>query len=407
MDQSIKSIFDEGASHLEINSALLKKIHTYVIAFMNRNSDHVEFFGGNLLGVYPVRFKSSDQAEWFDEILKIDDVVLGFKIRALPTLDPDWIRGTDVANLSCLWLVHRIYNSRLSESEKEQGMIDCLLVLHFKLIGSLMARFFKYPADKSVALATYAALSKKFMIKQAGSWYNLLLMRAKNIISPSEVHHKTIVNFDPDASIQYMITDIQGRLKNIVKKMRAVFEIVRNQDAKILTMKSTIQSDGEVVLRDLVRNFTPYRRYAYQILSDKTLFIKDEIVRVICSAMHRMRMEDLYKTLDYLTLNYQKKEESKEIEDFIDETILHLFDFLGNDRSIQNNTGNLATVITRLRAVYMSSRSTDPMLLKMRDLGENIVSKATNITSPAALAPVRTGLMLYICLRVLSMKHYG
>lgn len=406
-DPTIKSIFDEALAHLKIDVKLLKKIRDYGQSFVNRNPDHVAFFGGNLLGVYPIRFRNTDRSEWYDGVLELDDVAVRNRIAELPTLDPEWKRGTDVMNLSCLWLVHAIYHSNLPQRVKDQGMIDVLMVLHYKLITSIMSHYFKYPADTSVALATYAALSKKFSLKVHGSWSALLYSRCEDIIdSRHGIHHKTIENFIPDESIQYMITDIQGRLRNIVKKMWIVFDTVRTQDAKILSSKMTgFSVDGEQIVRDMKRNFSPYKRYIHDVVSDPTLFIKDELINVVSSAMPTMAEPLLLETLQYMSRNY--RHDGGQIEKLLDETLLHAFDYLSSERSAFSRSMDMGVLISKLRAIYMASRGNDEALKKMRELGESIASKAVKSRNPAVIASIRTGVLLYIVLRTFGMKHYG
>lgn len=405
MAKNIRSVFDENCQHLKVDPKLQKELHRYQSAFVNRNEDSVHFFGGNLTGVYPVRFKSTDLYEWYDDVLGVNDSDIKAKIIALPSIDENWVRGTDVMNLSCLWLTHRYANNKaMGNAAREQAMIDCLLILHYKFITSLMAHYFKYPVDESIALATYAAMSKKFAIKQHGSWFAVLLDRCKDIISHDSIHRQTIERFDDDGAIQYMITDIQGRLRSMVKKIWAVMEQVRSQDAKILAMGGTIELDGKMVVRDMARNYTPYKRYLHEIAGDRTRFIKPELIDVITSAMHTMPQKLFGDSLDYCVEHYGK---DKHIVEMYDEILLHAFDYLHKDEGVFARSNDIGTLITKLRAIVMSSRSTDPALLKIRKYGEEVVKKATKNRNPSTIAAVRTGIYLYVVSRTMAIKHYG
>lgn len=403
--KNIKSILDASCSHLKIDDALLKSIHEYRIGFVNRNPDHVAFFGGNLLGVHPIRFRNADLNEWYDSVLGIDDIEVRSQILKLPTINPEWVRGTDVMNLSCLWLVHRFATSSLSAAKKHQGMIDALMVLHYKFITSLMAHYFPYPADKSVALATYAALTKKYALKVYGSWNAMLIARCEDIVSRSSIHLKTINTFNDDGKIQYLVTDTQGRLRSIIKKMRGVFETIRQQDAKIHTTKMTgMDMEGKQILKDLTRNYTPFKRYLHEIASDAQRLIKPELVSVIADAMYTMPPEMLIEVLEYVAKHYGK--DKIDIEALLDEIVLHAVEYLSEEQSSFLKTQDFATLITRLRANYMSSRSTDPSLLKIRQQTETLVKAVIKSKNPSVIAAVRTGFALYIVLVTFSMRNY-
>lgn len=402
---NIKTIFDAACAHHKFDSALVKAVHNYAQTWLNKSDDHIHFFGGNLLGVHPIRYTSSDRNDWLDELLGIDEGEVRKQVISLPTINEEWRRATDVVNISCLYLTHRAYNSSLPTDQKEQLMIDSLMIMQFKLLSSLIAHFFRYPADEKTALATYAALSKKFAIKQCGNWYNVLLERSKDIISKESIHLQTIIKFNDDAAIVYMITDIQGRLRNMIKNLWNVFDMVRTQDAKILTTGGTIELDGKVVVRDVGRYFTPYSRYLQEIVHDETVFIKMELVEVIASTQYTMPMELLTQTLKYVV--EASKSNDKVVAECLNETLLHAFDFLHRDRRAQEAMSDLGALITKLQAIYKASRSSDPALIKMRELGEKIVKKAIASKSDSTIASVRTGMFLYIVLRTMAKGHYG
>lgn len=406
MSENIKSVMDRHGAHLKFDAGLLKAIHQYRVSFANRNADHSKFFGGNMFGVYPIRFKTDDRLAWTDGILGIDEYSVRKDIIALPTVNENWVRGTDVMNLSCVWMTHRFYESNLSDKLKHQAMIDCQLVFQYKLLTSLMAHYFKYPTDESTALAVYAALSKKFALKKYGTWQAMLEARSEDIISPGEIHYKAIQRFNDDDDIQYMVTDIQGRLRAMMKNMYEVFLEVKQNDARIMQRGGTIELEGKTVVRDVIRNENMYKRYLYEIMIDRSRFIKPELVDVIAVSMKAMSEQQLFDTLNFI-VDSQGKPMWKDIETFANEVMLHAFEFIQSDQMLFERSNDILYLITRLRAIYMSSRSTDPSLLLMRKLGEKIVGKAITSRNPATIAAVRTALMLYIVLRVMSIKHYN
>lgn len=405
---TIKDVMESAFKDVKLEPSLYKKIHIFERLFVNRSDDHIRFFGGNLLGVHPIKFKTSDKNEWLDDILGIDESETREKILALPSIkSEDWVRYTDVVNLSCLYLVHLIYkmpiNGSFTQKVKEQVITEILLILQYKFFSSILSHYFKYPADEATALATYAALSKKFAIKQYGNWYSVLESRAKNIMLPTSIHIVTTLKFDNDDDIFYMISDIQGRLKEMVKKIWNVFADIRSLDARILSTGGTIELDGKTVVKDVSREFPPYRRYIGEVITERKRFVIEDLIGVISSAMHTMPDKVLFDTLNYMVDNYN----SKDVQDLLEETLLHAFEYLNNDRRARESMNDIGQLISKLRALYMASRSSDPALLKMREIGERIVSKCAVGRSAAVIASVRTGLLLYIVLRTFAKKHYG
>lgn len=403
--KNIKEVFDNALSHLTVDEAFLKDVSQYGKYFVNKNDEHVQFFGSNLLGVHAVRFLPEDRLNWTVDLLDIDEYETRRNVVKLPTVNETWIRGTDVMNISCLYLVHRVFNSDLSPKLKEQGMMDILLVMHYKLISSLMAHNFKYPTDEATAMAVYAALSKKYALKAYGSWHAVFVARCKDIIDRKSIHMRTIDKFNDDGAIQYMITDIQGRLKSMVKNLNKVFYDIRTQNAKILTVSGRVQLADGAVVRDMQRNLPPFKRYIHEVVLDKPRFIKTELVQVISSMMPTMAEKLLFDAL--FALHDKCSKNDKSALKLIDETMLHAFQHLGSDKAITGRTPDVGEIVSKLRGLYTASRSTDPVLQVMRDIASDLVKKNVKTKNESMIAAVRTGLLLYIVLRAFSKGYYG
>lgn len=405
---TIRAVMEQAFKPVTLGPALYKRLHTYERLFVNKNQEHIKFFGGNLLGVHPVKFLPSDKNEFLDDILHIDESDTRELILDLPSItNEDWIRYTDVTNLSCLYLVHLMYRTPVSgaftQRAKDEAMISVLLILQYKFFGSILSHYFKYPADEATALATYAALSKKFAIKQHGNWYNVLRHRAVNIIADNSIHLETIKRFDDDADIFYMVSDIQGRIKEMVKKIWAVFAEIRQMDARIVSTGGTIELDGKIVVRDVQTTLAPYKKYIAKVVTERNSFIKTDLIQIVGSAMHTMPEAVLFDVLNYVADHYN----DRMVMEIIDETLLHAFTYLSTDARARESMSDIGNLVAKLRALYMASRSSDPALMKMRTLGERIVRKVAVGRSEAVVSSVRTGLLLYIILRTFTMKHYG
>lgn len=407
MAVTISSVFDEVTQDVVVDAKLAKKIHQYQVGFVNSNPDHVAFFGGNLMGVHPMRFRTSDRENWFNEVLDIDEMALVDGIAQVTSIDAEWKRANDVMNLSCVWLLHAIQKStRLSHSQKEKACLDVLLVLQYKFLGSLMAWYYRYPADEAVMLEAYARLSRKYALKVAGSWSRLLEQRAKEILSPRSIHHKTFMQFQRDKDIIYMVTDIQGRLREIVKSMTAVFYQVRDEGARIMSEKSMETNlDGEVALKDKSRNYTTLLRYTKAVIDDKASFVRPELTRVITDAMHTMPPKQFTEVLEWMSVNHRGKE-AERIDKLVDETLIYAFNLIDKNRGLMSKTTGITPLLTKLRSLYMASRMSDSTLLLTKTLSEEIVQAAVKTRNSSVIASLRTAVQMYIVLRALAMNYY-
>ena len=406
MDISVKGVFASECTNLDIGLKLIKRLHAYQVGFVNKNEDHIKFFGGNLLGVQVVRFTDWDRDLWFNEILEVVPGPLEDRLLDLPEINENFHVSSDTMNLSCVWLSHAIYNSpKLTDKQKHEAMIDVYLILQYKYLTSRLYRLFRYPADPATAEATYAQLSYKYDIKTYGSWSAMFHARAEAIIAKESIHFRTITMMDDDSKVVYMLNDTQGRIRDMLKNIYGVFIRAHEQKIRISTTSSVVEHDGVEILKDKSKNLLAYGRYLNSVITDKNSFIREELVAIIEKMMHTMPPKLFKETLIWMSNNYRQNGAGA-IEEVINETLIHSFDYLSQNRDLVRNNSDLGGLLAKLRGIYMSSRSTDPVLFSLREKAEIIVKHATGNKNNSVIASVRTGVLLYTVLRAMTMKHY-
>jgi len=402
--ETIKSVFDDAAHDFVVDAKLIQRLREFERSFVNRNEDHIAFFGGNLTGVHAMRFRPSDLDKWFTEILDIDDVLVEEGIRRLPH-DQTWVRANDVFNQSCVWLVHRIMSSNLSPALKEEGSQLTIQIMQYKFLGSLLSHYWKYPADQGTAQATLAAMSRKYLIKTSKSWHDLLEKRAKEMVSSRSVHRRAYMEMRSDKEVINMINDIQNRLKELIKSISKVFYDLHSKGVRVNTEKSVREIEGDVVLQDKSRQFSTFIRYLHEVMDDPKSFIRDELVDVVADAMHTMNPRHLVETLEWMSRN-RLVARHEYITELADETLIYAFDLIASDRSMYNIRGGLTPLIAKLRSMYMASRMSNESLLKTKALSEQIVTQAIKTKNDSVIASVRTGVQLYLVIRAMAMQYY-
>jgi hypothetical protein len=402
--ETIKSVFEDAAQDFVVDAKLIQRLREFERTFVNRNEDHIAFFGGNLTGVHPMRFRESDRDKWFVEILEIDDLLVEEGIRRLPH-DQTWIRANDIFNLSCIWLAYRIMNSDLSPSMKEEGATLTIQIMEYKFLGSLLSHWFKYPADEGTAHATLAAMSRKYLIKTSNSWHDLLERRAKEMISSRSVHRRAYMEMTSDKEVINMVNDIQNRLKELIKSIGKIFYDLHAKGIRVNSERSVREIDGSVVLNDKTRQFSTFIRYLHEVMDDSKSFIKDELVDVIADSMHTMNPRHLVEVLEWMSRN-RHVARHEYITELADETLIYAFDMITSDRSLYNSKGGLSPLIAKLRSMYMASRMSNESLLKTKELSEKVVTNAIATRNASVIASVRTGVQLYLVLRAMAMQYY-
>lgn len=409
MTSLIKNVFEQVCTSVSFDQRLTMVLHRYQVGFVNKNKEHTEFFGGNLTGVQVVRFIDSDKYKWFEEVLDADEEELREKLHQIAALRNDngvfQVAGNPM-NLSVAWMIHRLHNAKeLPVAVRQQAMEDALLILQFKFITSLLFRYFRYPANRAVAEATYAMLTNKYSIKIHGTWLAVLRNRAKDVIANSSIHFNTIAKMDSDEGVVRMVNDIQGRIREMLKNIYGVFLKTHASGSKIHSSASVVEHDGVEILRDQTRGLTTYTRYLKSVVGDRNSFVRQELLGVMEKIMPSAPPKHTLAALEYLSANFLRTK-SDRVDEIIDMTLVHSFAYLASNRvSIRANV-DLAGLLTRLKGVYTSSRSTDPELLELRAMMEHLVRRAIDSRTDAVVASVRTAVLLYLVARAFTMRHY-
>lgn len=402
----LKNFFETSFPNLVASKELQERLTDFQIRFITKNQEHMEFFGGNLTGVQVVRFTPSDMDKFFIDVLEVEEEDIREGLFKLPTINQKHKVASDAFNQVCMFLIHSFLSSKLPEKIKYNGALATALILHYRYITSRLFRGFKYPADPQVAIATYAALNNKFILKRLGSWHAVLEDRSKDLILETGLHYKVLLNYTDDTKIKYAITDSQGRIRDIFKNIYSVFIKVHERGQRVKMTSSTFEFEGEEMLKDKTKGLIAYIHYIDSIIEDKPAFIKEEIVVAVCDIVKTASPLLLEETLLWMSDN-TKFSNQKIIKEFTDLVLIHSFKYLQNNRNVVSRTTDLLALAIVLRGIYTSSRSSDNDLYKLRELGEKIVKKTGNVKSSSMIASIRTVLMLYIVLRAFAMNHYS
>lgn len=416
---SIKEVYDRECSHLKIDLKFFKQICDLEARFVNKKQEHIEFFGGTLTGAHVVRFTQEDSDALLIDIMQVDDHSLTEQVYAVkdkrgnPMIVQSRHVSSDIFNISCFWLIHAIHHSPyLDDKHKQEAKIRVCTYLMFKYLTSLLAWYFKYPADPEICAATYAQLNYKFILKQTGSWGATIREFAAKAVATDGIHAKRIDRLDQDDDsaddnqVVKFLNDTQGRIRDTFKNIYAVFMETHTQGMRISSTSALVEMDGEVILKDKVASLATYTRYIKSVVGDEHSFIRQELVDVITKVMHTMPEKLLLTSLKWMCHNFGHTKEQV-VETALDMVTEHAFDYLSANQGLLRAKGDLAGLISKLRGTYMSSRASDEKLLQVRELVEDIVYEATRSRNESVIAATRTGVMIYVVVRMFSMHHYS
>lgn len=405
---TLKEVFDDQFRDVKFDRNLCLRVIRFSNTFMTRNDDHASFFGGVLMGVHPIRFLSSDRERWYEEVLDVDETLLADNFKKVTSVNHTFNVMGDVFNYTPIYIAHRIlYNASLPMNLRKEAAVHAFMVLHYRYLTSLLVPRFTYLADPEIAQATYMRLSGRFDIRRYGSWRKLLLARSEDLVGPNSVYRDFIRDFQPDEKVIRVVTDTQGRIRELVKKVYQTYIDTKEAGERVRSVSATMVSvDGEVVLKDRHSDYNSYVRYLQEVVGSERGFVRDELVSVISSAMKTMPPELLKESLRYLSRHHGSPRMGY-LDELIQETLIYVFEYLQSNRILLSRTSEIPNLIAKIRALLMASRSSDPAVLKLREKGDRLVKAAVKTRNPSVIASVRTGLLLYITLRALTKQYYS
>lgn len=409
----IKTLFDDRFAKVVFDQKFSKQVDVFTRTFINKG-ENAAFFGSGLLAVHRVRWTSTETNGFFDDILEIDPDDLKADIDQLDNIDPSHIVTTDAFNLAIAYCVHRVMtSSKLSTPQRKDCAVNLLRLLHFKFVCGIITRYFPHGSDMQIALRTFEAMNNRYDLKIYRTWGALISARSTGIVDNTSIHARTIQTFVDDDQVKYMLSDIQTRIRVVIKTLTALYYTVREQDGRIISTSSMVEVDGSLEVRDIKRMYPKYRRYIFETLTDPVSFIRLELVSILTKAVP-VQEKAFLQTLQYISMNaidplkqaavnaaFMK--EHKRVITFVERVLEYAFDYI---HAKGLNPKDLTGLMASIKAVLNASRNKEPEVMFLRTEGDRIVRLATGKKEPTPVSSERTVLILYLILRTLTMSHY-
>lgn len=387
---------------------MAKALYQYQVRYVNRNHEHMEFFGGALLGVQVVRFRDADVMQFYDEVLDVDYHRLVTDIRRVDTINHEYKVAGDVFNLTLIYVLHGVFTTKaMTDKDRVRAGYDTAMIFFYRCVAALLSYYFRYPADPKIAQMAYANLSDKFLIKKLGSWYKVMDYRALDMVDPKGLHYANIVSFKDDTAIVYAISDMQGRIRDMIKNYYAIFKKMHEEGQSIAVTSSTwLDADGEETIREKTTGAQSYRDYMLHTLSDKNSLIRDDLISVIVKINVNTSFRMVKSMLVWLSDNFSQGKQHKEIEEFVTAVMVQSVYFIEHNMEIRHKR-DYPFILSQLKNLYLSTRTEDKDVERIRELGHKLVVAANKGISEGLILSTRTSLILYLSLRGLVGKSHS
>lgn len=395
--------FTGSFDHLKLDAKVAKQLYLYRVGLVTRSRDHMEFFGGNLLGTHRIWFKDVYVTEFFEGIFDTPYANVEEHVRKVTTINHTFKISGDVMNLTIMYLIHRFMRApNLTETQRYNAIHDLAMIFFYRCLCIIISDQFNFTADPKVAQQAYANLSMKFLIKKLGTWNKLIDYRAKAFIDKKDsIHYKNVYAFDQDDEIVYAINDSQGRIKGIVKEYYSELVIVATGgDGVGINRSVVIDMEGDESLREKTPGPEVYVIYLRNTILDKPSFIRDDLLDVVSRSNSNTSKRSVREVLEWMSDKSVDATVFKEVDSFISRTMVLCVYYM--DAQIEHKRRrDYVYVMKTLKDLFLSTRSVDPDLLLVREKGQDIVEKALGKLSDSLMKATRTAVIMYLCLRAM------
>ena len=398
-DKELLTLLDKEFSHIKIDKHFIKRMINYRQNWLTKSEDRTLFIGGTLLGVYKVYFSLSDNTSFFSDYLDIDMTELQDKIHKLKGINKSWLISSDAFNITCLYLMHRVRIDRsISNKVKENGILNIYLIFGYRALAILHSNYFKYPLSKEVSEYVYAHMSGRFLIKRVGSWQKVLEHRSKDVVYERGLHSKTLITFYTKDVVE-TINDLQGRLRGMIKNIyREILKVKENNDKIQNSTQHSTTLEGDSTLKDLNTNNDNITKFM-TILNNKDTLIKEDVLSLTKGFMPTTPIDQLRTFLIWITSPDRNEKEIRLINDLVENMLALMIQYLETKDINMKDKTMIEDGIVAVKGFWLSSRSTDIKLTKVRDIGNKLVTKAIKNKKETMISSVRNSFALYIFIR--------
>lgn len=362
MASEIVEKFDSLLPNLVIDKSFLKKIEYFNYKWSHKNDDHMDFLGGNTIGVQIVRFSKLDDEAFYNNIgINQDDIKNC--VSNIKSIDKTRIVSSNPHYIFLMYLIHKtIKNKTLDKNSQIELLRQLYYTFAYRVISGRMAHYFKFPLDLATANTVMERLSNKFILKRLGNWNELLKYRSKDIIPPSGIHSRSLNMLESDRT-QYTIVDLFNKLKDIFKNIYVVIIEVK-KDNNIIKLDSKVDESGEEgpSFKEAIINSDQYVNYLKSILYNKEDLIKQDLLMLVVKRIGIIKPSDLISALSNLN-----KIDRNELDQVIDGLIPTVLDFLYRNKINSNYSRNIFTIINMVKGYAIAHTVKDKYVIMARD----------------------------------------
>jgi len=395
--EDMTDVLNNFTSHLKFDARFYKKIKNFRISWLQKDPIYIEFMGGVLTGVHPIRFSSRDEDILFNDIFELDISDVREALHATHGIDPKWHISSNPIYLTLIYMMYRFTNSKDIGRYKDDVITELYYIFSYKVLGSLIQHYFKYDAPVHIAKATYEKLSNRYLIKKYDSWGDVLEHRSHDLLKGG-LHFDRIRKLNTDNAIR-IANDLQGRIREIIKNIYSVMIEVIEHNERIVSESAFEDNGSGEEYKGITNRPDKYIIYAKDVVTNNNDFINDDIIYLISKLIPTIN-EDLFrKSLYGYTEFYNSKERKYDsISIIIEQSIAYI-----NSKGIVGDYNkHVLEIIKLLKGYWGTTTKKDKILLDAKEELYIMVRHTINKKTGWVIVPIVIGIMIYIFIRSLA-----
>lgn len=392
---SLVDLFKTYGKDLKIDKSLLARLIEFNQYQLTKSPQHIEFFGGMVVGVERLSFVKDDFNRFFDDVVDMDQLGIKHDIKNTKGVDKSLSISTDPYTNTCLWLVYEaMTNKTMAGDQRRLLAFEALMAMHLRFMTQLQWKYFPYPASKEVALSALNTLNNRYDLKVYGSWLETIKARCNDALDPSWKHFKQFQNLKDADEARKMCNRLKGGIEQVYQKQANLFYDHHKEGQKVLQMSAMFDGEDGKELKALTNDFKDQQRYLASLFQDKNNFIKSNLVEVI-TGLVSVHEDTFRESLTWLADNIRS---DRKLEDWVESVLVHSHEHIKEKKVTPND---LLGVMSSLRNVYTSSMASNKQLSDNKAFLDKQLKKWVHRKLHRHIPNVRTSVMLYIILRLM------
>lgn len=401
MSLTVREVFEEYSELTPKDKDLPGRIVRFKQNFINKNAEHTEFFGGNLIGYPSIRWTDRDTKAWLEEVLLVEDIKSCQEdLYECDGINKEYNVSSNIFNLSIPWVMNILWRQNSNIKSYRPGMEAALIVGMAFHLSTFMVRRFPYKSNPDIALSMFEKLNNRFDFKVEGSWIGLLTARTDIFMDTKGKYPDVWQEMVNDLRTVVMCNEVNGNIRKTVNILTELYHKEKEANERILKTKKLGDLDGESVIKDYIRKSDTLKRDMVSLCSDAPSLIKTEILEVIIDLYPNVDERALEDTLRYLSDNMNGRDKWYQYIELFSVFMLELV------RRKKVDFSSVSQTVTTMVSLFRSSSTKNQDVLDIKKAFNKIVSDANPGESKNKIPSTVSGLIAYLTVRMLAINYY-